>query len=95
MAIGDRQIFATPAPEDLVVKKEPVAGRTCPECGSDDISRYPVGHFKGPRMVVKCQNCFHPLAVERPREEDNWPPFRAVAYSWDPSPSERASAARR
>jgi len=43
-------------------------------------------------MVVKCQACFHQLAVEKPKDEDNWPPFRAVAYDWEPSPSERASA---
>ena len=92
MAIGDRQIFTTPAPEDLFVRKLAVEGQSCPKCGSDDVRRYPVGDVKGPRMVVKCQACFHQLAVEKPKDEDNWPPFRAVAYDWEPSPSERASA---
>ena len=42
---------------------------------------------KGDR-VVKCQRCYHSLAVERPALEDNWPPFRSATYDWDASPSE-------
>lgn len=95
MSIGDRQIFATPDAGALTVLKTPVEGQTCPECGGTDIRRYPVAHANGPRMVTKCQGCYHSLAVDRPEESDNWPPFRAVAFDWDVSPAERASAERR
>ena len=91
MGINDRMIFTTPSREEMVVRKEPVADTECPECGSHDVKRYGVGWFKGPRMVVKCQACYHTLAVERPRPEDNWPPFRAAGYDWEASPAERAA----
>lgn len=92
MGINDRMIFTTPAASAMTVTKEPVAGQVCPQCGSDDVRRYPIGWYKGPRMVVKCQACYHSLAVERPLPEDSWPPFRTATYDWDASPSERASA---
>jgi ssDNA-binding Zn-finger/Zn-ribbon topoisomerase 1 len=91
MGINDRMIFSTPSPEEMYVEKVSVEGATCPKCGSDDVRRYGVGWFKGPRMVVKCQACYHTLEVQRPGLEDNWPPFRAAGYDWDPSPAERAS----
>ena len=92
MSINDRMIFTTPPADEMVVRKQPVEGETCPKCGGDDVSRYPVGWYKGPRMVVKCQACYHSLRVERPALEDNWPPFRTATYDWQASPAERASA---
>ena len=92
MGINDRMIFATPAADQMTVVKAPVEGATCPECGSDDVRRYPIAWYKGPRIVVKCQACYHSLEVSRPSLEDNWPPFRSATYDWDASPSERASA---
>jgi hypothetical protein len=91
MGINDRMIFQTPGADQMSVSKTPVADLTCPNCGSADIARYPIGFYKGPRMVTKCQACYHSLSVDRPALEDNWPPFRAATYDWDPSPAERAS----
>lgn len=93
MGVNDRMIFQTPGSEAMYVVKQPVQGEVCPQCGSTDIARYPVGHYKGPRIVTKCQACYHSLAVDVPRETDNWPPFRALSYDWEASPAERASAA--
>ena len=91
MGINDRMVFQTPSKDAMTVDKGEPTGQTCPECGGDDVRRYPIGWYKGPRMVVKCQACFHSLAVERPAQEDNWPPFRAATYDWEASASERAS----
>jgi ssDNA-binding Zn-finger/Zn-ribbon topoisomerase 1 len=91
MGINDRMIFTTPSADTMVVTKEPVPGQVCPKCGSEDVRRYPIGWYKGPRMVVKCQACYHSLSVERPALEDNWPPFRTATYDWEASPAERAS----
>jgi hypothetical protein len=92
MGINDRMIFQTPPASEMQVVKRPVEGSSCPACGSTDIARYPVGHYTGPRMVTKCQACYHSLAVDIPAPADNWPPFRSLSYDWDPSPAERASA---
>lgn len=92
MGVNDRMIFQTPGSEEMRVIKQSVEGQKCPECGSTDIARYPVGHYKGPRIVTKCQACYHSLAVEVPQEADNWPPFRTLSYDWEASPAERASA---
>lgn len=89
MGINDRMIFVTPPAEELSVPKAKVEGRTCPECGSGEILRYPIGSHLGPRMVVKCQTCFHTLELQRPEAEDNWPPFRAATYDWVASRAER------
>jgi hypothetical protein len=91
MGINDRMIFQTPAADQMSVSKTPVEGLTCPVCVSTDIARYPIGSYKGPRMVTKCQACYHSLSVDRPAIEDNWPPFRSATYDWEPSPAERAS----
>ena len=93
MGINDRMIFSTPPADQMVVAKESVEA-TCPECGSTNVARYPIGHFKGPRIVTKCQDCYHSLSVERPSPGDAWPPFRAATYDWEASPAERASADR-
>ena len=89
MSINDRMIFTTPTAREMVVRKTSLPGRECPDCGGSDIARYPVGHYKGPRMVTKCQNCYHTLEVERPVLDDNWPPFRSATYDWEVSPVER------
>ena len=93
MPLFDRIVYPDPGRDagPLVVEKTPVSDMVCPECGSTDVSRYPIAWFKGPRMVVKCQSCYHALSVERPKPEDRWPPFESVAYHWEASPSERAS----
>ena len=88
MGINDRMIFMTPGQEEMTVSKEHVAETTCPRCGGDDVRRYPVGWVRGPRIVIKCQDCFHSLAVERPAPEDRWPPFRAATYAWKASRAE-------
>ena len=88
MGINDRMIFLTPGKDEMEVAKTPVSGQSCPECGSEDIARYPIGWCRGPRMVTKCQACYHSLSIDRPAFEDNWPPFRAATYDWDPSPVE-------
>ena len=93
MGVNDRMIFQTPGPDQMYVKKQAVDGARCPECGSTDIKRYPVGHYLGPRIVTKCQSCYFSLAVDVPGESDNWPPFRPISYDWEPSPAERASHA--
>jgi ssDNA-binding Zn-finger/Zn-ribbon topoisomerase 1 len=90
MGVNDRMVFQTPGKDQMTVDKGPPTGETCPRCGGDDVRRYPIGWYKGPRMVVKCQSCFHSLAVQRPAFEDNWPPFRAATYDWQASASERA-----
>lgn len=85
--------YIAPRPEQArpEVERVPVAGVTCPQCGSDDVRRYPIASHQGPRMATKCQACLHALTVERPAAADNWPPFRALTYDWPASPAERAS----
>lgn len=87
----DRYIQPMPLEERLSVVREAVAGAVCPECGSDDVRRYPVATHQAARMVTKCQACMHCLAIERPKADDRWPAFRAVTYDWEASPAERAS----
>jgi hypothetical protein len=79
-------------PADLTVAREPVEGAgPCPQCGSEDIRRYPIGCSWGARMATKCQGCLHTLSLERPTAEDAWPPFRPLTFDWTPAPSERAA----
>lgn len=84
----------TPTEERLYVTREKVPGMMCDQCGSDDVRRYPIANHLGPRMVTKCQSCFHVLTMDRPKVEDNWPPFRSLTYEWEASLSERASRAQ-
>ena len=91
MGINDRMVFQTPGRDQMTVVKTAVDGLECPACGSSDVARYPIGHYLGPRIVTKCQACYHSLAVDVPREAVNWPPFRALSYDWEASPAERAS----
>jgi transposase-like protein len=56
--------FARPEEPYLSVEKEPIDG-TCPECGSEDLRRYPVLTEGGWWYVVKCQECLFSLERER------------------------------
>jgi hypothetical protein len=78
-------------PATLNVERVAVDAGPCPECGSEDIRRYPIGCVWGARMVTKCQGCLHSLEIERPQSADSWPPFRPLTLDWEPAPSERAS----
>jgi hypothetical protein len=91
MAFNDGLVYHGP-PKSTTVERALVEGQRCPECGSEDIRRYPVGWVRGPRIVVKCQACLYTLSVERPDRGDMWPPFRSATYDWDVSPAERAGA---
>jgi hypothetical protein len=82
----DRLVFPRPTEQFLSVTREETT-ETCPRCGSDDVRRYPLADHIGPRIATKCQSCFHALSIERPKPEDNWPPFRPAAEDW---PSSRA-----
>lgn len=80
----DRLLFPRPDSERIYVEKKPVDG-TCAACGRSELARYPVANYLGPRMVVKCQSCFHHASVTRPRPEDNWPAWRSPAHDWPAS----------
>lgn len=80
----DRLLFPRPEAERLYVERVPVQGQ-CTSCGGSNIARYPVANFLGPRMVVKCQDCFTHLAVTRPQPEDHWPAWRSPARDWPSS----------
>ena len=87
----DRILYPRPTEERVYAAREPVAGASCPTCASTDVRRYPIANHLGPRITITCQDCLHVLRVERPAPQDNWPPYRAVAYDWEPSLAERAS----
>lgn len=80
----DRLLFPRPESERVHVERTPVEA-TCPSCGGSNIARYPVANYLGPRMVVKCQDCFTHLSVTRPEPEDNWPAWRSPARDWPAS----------
>jgi vanillate/4-hydroxybenzoate decarboxylase subunit D len=48
------------ANSDLIPQKEVVEG-TCPECGAEELRRYPVLAAGGWFQVVKCQRCLYSL----------------------------------
>jgi hypothetical protein len=73
-----------PTDERIYVERKPVVA-TCPQCGSDDVARYPVANFIGPRMVTRCQACLHSLAVDVPTAGDHWPPWQTVTADWPAS----------
>ena len=56
--VGSSVEAAAPAQiaEPRVVEREKVDG-ACPQCGQEDLRRYPVLAEDGWLMVVKCQNC--------------------------------------
>jgi hypothetical protein len=80
----ERLVFPNPTEQFIFVERVKV-DETCPKCGSDDVARYPVANYIGPRMTTKCQACFHILACDVPTYEDNWPPFRSATYGWPAS----------
>ncbi len=88
-----RYYYPRPREERLEVRRVDVEG-TCSECGESHIQRYPTATHVGPRMIVRCQECFHVLSRERPGEADAWPPFRSATFDWDASLAERASRDR-
>ena len=90
MAWYERYIFAPPSESNLVLERVQVEG-ACPECGGHDIRQYPIANYLGPRIVTKCQDCMGVVEMRKPRPDEHWPPFRAVTYDWDASPSERAA----
>lgn len=65
----------------ISVERQPVE-EVCPKCKGTDVRRYPVAAALGPRIAIKCQDCFHVLRLERPRREDGWPPFRPRTLGW-------------
>lgn len=87
----DTIIYQRPEEKFIHVKKELVEGVVCPECSGKDVRRYPIAHFMGPKIVVKCQDCFHVLELLEPRREDKWPPYCPVTHDWEASLCERAS----
>jgi hypothetical protein len=91
MAWNHRYTQTRPDTKQVFVERLPVDGLTCPNCGSNDIRRYPIANQFGPRIATTCQKCLTPLLVERPTAEDNWPPFRSVTYDWPASVGERAA----
>lgn len=80
----DRLLFSRPETARVYVERHRVDG-TCARCGAEALARYPVANYLGPRMVTKCQACFHHLSTERPAPEDNWPAWRAPAHDWPAS----------
>lgn len=80
----ERLLFPPPAEDRLVVERVEVEG-TCPKCGEAELARYPVANFIGPRIVTKCQRCFHHLAVDIPTVDDAWPPWRPATADWPAS----------
>lgn len=80
----DRLMFPRPSTPRVVVERTPVDAQ-CPSCGSHDVARYPVANHLGPRMVVKCQDCFTHLSVTRPEPEDAWPAWRSPTRDWPAS----------
>lgn len=58
--------YTFPRPEEpyLFVEREPVEG-SCPECGGEELRRYPVISEGGWWTVVKCQSCLHSVERER------------------------------
>jgi hypothetical protein len=90
----ERYIQARPTELRPTIERVEVPGAICPECGGGDIRRYPVANSLGARIVTKCQDCLHRLAMDRPTDTDNWPAFRAVTYDWPASPAERAARDR-
>ena len=54
-----------PRPEELYLSVDRIAVEgSCPECGSDDLKRYPVLSEGGWWQVTKCQDCLFSLERE-------------------------------
>ena len=85
-----RYIYPRPGTDRVYLERTTIEG-ACEKCGELALARYPVANHQGARIIVRCQSCFHVVSVVRPSAEDMWPPFRAVAYDWEPSLAERRS----
>jgi hypothetical protein len=55
--------FQRPETPTVSVDRERVSG-TCPECGADDLARYPVVSEKGWEIATKCQSCLASVSRE-------------------------------
>lgn len=75
-----------PRPQEryLVVERRRV-DRECPECGADDVRRYPAFTARGPRVVHKCQACLALVDEEDPSLEEAHPPFWPITRRWKAS----------
>ena len=76
------RMFPVPPTTERVDVVRVAVDETCPQCGSTNVARYPVANYIGPRMVTKCQACFHKLAVDIPEPDDLWPPWEAPTADW-------------
>ena len=58
--------FLFSRPEDPTPRqaREPVAGE-CPQCGAENLMRYPVLSEGGWYIAVKCQQCLHSHSREK------------------------------
>jgi hypothetical protein len=55
---------ARPQEQFVFVTREPVAG-SCPDCGAEQLQRYPVVSEHGWEMVTKCAACLCSASRER------------------------------
>jgi predicted RNA-binding Zn-ribbon protein involved in translation (DUF1610 family) len=74
--------YSRPTEQYLAVERAAVAEH-CPECGGDDVRRYPAFTSRGPKFVVKCQRCLALVAQEEPNIEEAHPPFWPLTRQWD------------
>lgn len=76
--------YARPKERYLSVERRKVEG-VCPECGAEDVQRYPAFTARGPRFVHKCQQCFALVGEEGPNLEEAHPPFWPMTARWKAS----------
>jgi hypothetical protein len=80
----DRLLFQRPEEDVLSVERTPVAG-TCAACGAENLARYPIANSMGPRIAVKCQDCFVAVSITKPEPADHWPPWASPTADWPSS----------
>lgn len=80
----DRLMFPRPEAAHIFVERTPVEG-ACPACGAERLARYPIADSMGPRIAVKCQECFHCVSKVRPSPDDHWPPWASATQGWPTS----------
>lgn len=74
--------YPRPTEQFLSVERTPSEG-TCPECGGQDIKRYPAFTARGPLIVHKCQSCLALVRDEGPSLDEAHPPFWPMTRHWD------------
>ena len=74
--------YPRPREQFLSVARTPSEG-TCPECGGQNIKRYPAFTARGPKLVHKCQACLALVREEGPSIDEAHPPFWPMTRSWD------------